>query len=182
MESGPPLLKVTDVRVDYAGVISVLKASRWRCPRAGWWRLLGATGRARRPCSRRSPACCPRGRRAHGGADRAGRPAPDGMRPPRWFAGGDPFMEGRRLFEHLTVEENLYTGAYLRAIAAASRPTSRRCMGTSRCCATAAAPGPATSRRASSRCWPSPRADGAPAAHAARRALARLAPLLVRRS
>ena len=52
--------------------------------------------------------------------------------------------EGRRLFPKLTVEENLYLGAYRRTaraqIAAQSRLSATRC---SRCCRSAAASSPA---------------------------------------
>ena len=64
-------------------------------------------------------------------------------------------MEGRHVFEHLTVEENLLTGAYTRRngqaitddldLVSTLLPAADR----------AARSRPGTSRAASSRCWPS---------------------------
>ena len=65
-------------------------------------------------------------------------------------------MEGRHVFEHLTVEENLLTGAYTRRN---GRAVKRRPRAGVRVLPAAAGPAgrraPATSRAASSRCSPS---------------------------
>ena len=64
-------------------------------------------------------------------------------------------MEGRRIFEDLTVEENLVAATF--ALTGARRAEELRSSSTSisRACANAGAAVPATFRAASSRCWPS---------------------------
>src|SRR5438132_12945862 len=113
MESGPPLLRITDVRVDYAGVISVLKGVSLAVPEGGMVALLGANGAGKTTLLKAISGVLP----AEGGALTAGRielagQRLDGMRPSEVVRRGvTQVMEGRRLFEHLTVEETLYTGA-----------------------------------------------------------------------
>ena len=60
--------------------------------------------------------------------------------------------EGRQLFAPLAVEDNLKLGAWTRA-AKSPTPSSRRSTRCSRCWPRCAAPPPARSRAASSRCW-----------------------------
>jgi len=64
-------------------------------------------------------------------------------------------MEGRHVFEHLTVEENLLTGAYTRRENAAARKDLDLVYTYFPVWWSAGASGPATSRAGSSRCWPS---------------------------
>jgi branched-chain amino acid transport system ATP-binding protein len=62
-------------------------------------------------------------------------------------------MEGRHCFGHLTIEENLLTGAFTRRDGARrSRATSRRSTAIFRASSNAARRSPAMSRAASSRC------------------------------
>ena len=63
-------------------------------------------------------------------------------------------MEGRHVFEHLTVEDNLLDrGLHAGATAGRSAPTSSWSTGTSRASRTDAGCGRDTCRAASSRCW-----------------------------
>ena len=66
-------------------------------------------------------------------------------------------MEGRHCFGHLTIEENLLTGAFTRRDGTRRDPraTSSWSTAISRACASAARRSPATPRAASSRCAPS---------------------------
>jgi branched-chain amino acid transport system ATP-binding protein len=64
-------------------------------------------------------------------------------------------MEGRRVFEHLTTEENLFAGAYTRRDGQVRRDLEMVYHYFPQLKAAAATSRPATSRGASSRCWPS---------------------------
>ncbi len=61
--------------------------------------------------------------------------------------------EGRRIFSRLTVEENLYMGAFLSMTSRSSSACWQRCTNCSRGCANGCTSEPAPCRAVSSRCW-----------------------------
>ena len=111
-----PVLKIEDVEAYYDGVIHVLKGVSLEVPEKGIVALLGANGAGKSTTLKAVSNLlrAERGEVAQGEIEFLGRsilrqdPA-DIVR-----LGIVQVMEGRRLFEHLTVEENLRAGAYSR--------------------------------------------------------------------
>lgn len=109
-----PVLRIEDVEVYYGGVIHVLKGVSLAVPEKGIVALLGANGAGKSTTLKAVSNLlrAERGEVARGTIEFRGRsvlkldPA-DIVR-----LGIVQVMEGRRLFEHLTVEENLRAGAY----------------------------------------------------------------------
>ena len=109
-----PLLRIEDVEVYYGGVIHVLKGVSLAVPEKGIVALLGANGAGKSTTLKAVSNLlrAERGEVARGTIEFLGRsvlkldPA-DIVR-----LGIVQVLEGRRLFEHLTVEENLRAGAY----------------------------------------------------------------------
>lgn len=109
-----PVLRIEDVEVYYGGVIHVLKGVSLAVPEKGIVALLGANGAGKSTTLKAVSNLlrAERGEVARGTIEFRGRsilkldPA-DIVR-----LGIVQVLEGRRLFEHLTVEENLRAGAY----------------------------------------------------------------------
>jgi branched-chain amino acid transport system ATP-binding protein len=131
MATTGPLLRVSGVRVVYDGVIGVLKGISLEVPDGGMVAILGANGAGKTTLVKAISGVLP----AEGGAITEGTIELAGQR----LDGQDPsavvrlgvtqVMEGRRLFEQLTVEENLRAGAYLRGDRAAIRADLERVYG-----------------------------------------------------
>ena len=111
-----PLLSVNNIEVVYDRVILVLKGVSLAAPRGAIVALLGANGAGKSTTLKAISNLL----RAERGEIVKGRIDYDGVRidgasPPELVRRGVvQVMEGRHCFEHLTVEENLLTGAYTR--------------------------------------------------------------------
>jgi branched-chain amino acid transport system ATP-binding protein len=112
-----PLLRVNNIEVIYDHVILVLKGVSLEVPAGGLVALLGANGAGKSTTLKAISNLlhAERGEITKGsiefdGARIDGRDAADLVR-----AGVVQVLEGRRVFEHLTVEENLFAGAYTHA-------------------------------------------------------------------
>ena len=114
--SRPPLLAVNNIEVIYDHVILVLKGVSLRVPEGGIIALLGANGAGKSTTLKAISGLLrtERGDVTKGGIEFQG--APIHRQPPDEIVrkGIVQVMEGRHVFEHLTVEENLLTGAYTR--------------------------------------------------------------------
>ena len=115
-ETSGPLLSVNNIEVIYDHVILVLKGVSLRVPEGGIVALLGANGAGKSTTLKAVSGLLrtERGDVTKGSIELQGasihREAPtDVVR-----RGVVQVMEGRHVFEHLTVEENLLTGAYTR--------------------------------------------------------------------
>jgi branched-chain amino acid transport system ATP-binding protein len=111
-----PLLKLDNIEVVYDRVILVLKGVSLEVPEGGIVALLGANGAGKSTTLKAISNIL----RAERGDVTSGRvefrgERIDGLNPDELVRMGIvQVMEGRRLFEHLTVEENLRAGAYAR--------------------------------------------------------------------
>jgi branched-chain amino acid transport system ATP-binding protein len=118
-----PLLAVNNIEVIYDHVVLVLKGVSLRVPEGGIVALLGANGAGKSTTLKAISGLLrtERGDVTKGAIEFEGAPvhrlAPDAV----VRRGIVQVMEGRHVFEHLTVEENLLTGAYTRRDGAASR-------------------------------------------------------------
>src|SRR5712691_173583 len=116
METAPPLLAVNNIEVIYNHVILVLKGVSLSVPERGIVALLGANGAGKTTSLKAISNLL----RAERGEVTKGSITFAGARIDRLDAadvvrrGLIQVMEGRHCFEHLTVEENLLTGAYTR--------------------------------------------------------------------
>jgi len=114
--AGPPLLSVNSIEVVYDHVILVLKGVSLSLPAGDVVTLLGANGAGKSTTLKAISNLL----RAERGEVTKGSISFDGERVDRLTAnelvrrGVIQVMEGRRCFQHLTVEENLLTGAYTR--------------------------------------------------------------------
>ncbi|HEX9646792.1 MAG TPA: ABC transporter ATP-binding protein [Alphaproteobacteria bacterium] len=112
----PPLLSVNSIEVVYDHVILVLKGVSLSLPAGDVVTLLGANGAGKSTTLKAISNLL----RAERGEVTKGSISFDGERVDRLTAnelvrrGVIQVMEGRRCFQHLTVEENLLTGAYTR--------------------------------------------------------------------
>jgi len=112
----PPVLLVNNIEVIYDHVILVLKGVSLDVPRGGIVALLGANGAGKSTTLKAISNLL----RAERGDVTKGSIEFDGERVDRLTPndlvrrGVIQVMEGRHCFEHLTVEENLLTGAYTR--------------------------------------------------------------------
>jgi branched-chain amino acid transport system ATP-binding protein len=110
------LLSVNNIEVIYDHVILVLKGVSLQVPEGGIVALLGANGAGKTTTLKAISGLLrtERGEVTKGGIELDGQPihrlSPDDV----VRRGIVQVMEGRRVFEHLTVEENLLTGAYTR--------------------------------------------------------------------
>jgi branched-chain amino acid transport system ATP-binding protein len=118
-----PLLAVNNIEVIYDHVILVLRGVSLRVPEGGIVALLGANGAGKSTTLKAISGLLrtERGDVTKGAIELAGeaihrREAGEIVR-----RGIVQVMEGRHVFEHLTVEENLLTGAYTRRENAAAR-------------------------------------------------------------
>jgi branched-chain amino acid transport system ATP-binding protein len=114
--SRPHLLAVNNIEVIYDHVILVLKGVSLRVPEGGIVALLGANGAGKSTTLKAISGLLrtERGDVTKGGIEFQGRPIH--RKPPDEVVreGIVQVMEGRHVFEHLTVEENLLAGAYTR--------------------------------------------------------------------
>jgi branched-chain amino acid transport system ATP-binding protein len=115
-EGARPLLTVNNIEVIYDHVILVLKGVSLAVPEGGVIALLGANGAGKSTTLKAISGLLrtERGEVTKGSIEFAGdvvhRRAPDEL----VRRGVVQVMEGRHVFEHLSVEENLLTGAYAR--------------------------------------------------------------------
>ena len=110
------LLEVNNIEVIYNHVILVLKGVSLNVPKGGIVALLGGNGAGKTTTLKAISGLLKsergditKGSVSYRGVDLAGRDPADLVR-----SGVIQVMEGRHCFEHLTVEENLLTGAYTR--------------------------------------------------------------------
>ncbi|MFQ5897810.1 MAG: ABC transporter ATP-binding protein [Candidatus Methylomirabilia bacterium] len=117
MTSAPaPLLKVNNIEVIYEHVILVLKGVSLQVPGGGIVALLGANGAGKSTTLKAISSLlrAERGEVTKGSIEFGGRRI-DAMDAARVVAlGVTQIMEGRRIFGHLTVEDDLLTGAHSR--------------------------------------------------------------------
>jgi branched-chain amino acid transport system ATP-binding protein len=114
--SSPSLLSVNNIEVIYDHVILVLKGVSLQVPEQGIVALLGANGAGKTTTLKAISNLlrAERGDITKGSIEFQGRRI-DSMTPSQLVQQGViQVMEGRHCFEHLTVEENLLTGAYTR--------------------------------------------------------------------
>ncbi len=111
-----PLLSVNNIEVVYDHVILVLKGVSLQVPKGGIVTLLGANGAGKTTTLKAISTLLgsERGEVTKGSVTLAGEPVHH-LTPTQLVRRGVvQVMEGRHCFEHLTVEENLLTGAYTR--------------------------------------------------------------------
>jgi branched-chain amino acid transport system ATP-binding protein len=115
-EREPPLLAVNNIEVIYDHVILVLKGVSLTVPRGGLVALLGANGAGKSTTLKAISTLLrvERGEVTKGSVEFEGQPIHHADPASLVRRGIVQVMEGRRVFEHLTVEENLLTGAYTR--------------------------------------------------------------------
>jgi len=113
--AAPIALSVNNIEVIYDHVILVLRGVSLQVPKGRIVALLGANGAARRRRSRRfESAVAERGDVTKGTIEFEGKRV-DKLTPNELVRRGVcQVMEGRHCFAHLTVEENLLTGAFTR--------------------------------------------------------------------
>ena len=117
MGSNGALLTVNNIEVIYDHVILVLKGVSLEVPEEGIVALLGANGAGKSTTLKAISNLlgAERGDVTKGSIEYRGERV-DKLTPPELVKRGvTQVMEGRRCFEHLTVEENLLTGAYTRS-------------------------------------------------------------------
>ena len=115
-ETARPLLTVNNIEVIYDHVILVLKGVSLEVPEGGIVALLGANGAGKTTTLKAISNLlhAERGEVTKGSIEVSGERV-DSMSPNELVKRGViQVMEGRHCFEHLTVEENLLTGAYTR--------------------------------------------------------------------
>ena len=116
-ETGNPLLSINNIEVIYDHVILVLKGVSLQVPEGGIVALLGANGAGKSTTLKAISNLlrAERGDVTKGNIEYKGERI-DMLTPADLVKKGViQVMEGRHCFEHLTVEENLMTGAYTRA-------------------------------------------------------------------
>src|SRR3989441_755109 len=111
-----PLLSVNNIEVIYDHVILVLKGVSLRVPAGGIVALLGANGAGKSTTLKAISGLLrtERGDVTKGTIEWEGQPIHRKDPAEVVTRGIVQVMEGRRVFEHLTVEENLLTGGYTR--------------------------------------------------------------------
>ncbi len=117
MTNGGPLLTVNNIEVIYGHVILVLKGVSLNVPEGGIVALLGANGAGKTTTLKAISNLLQseRGEVTKGSIEYQGGRV-DKLSPSQLVKRGViQVMEGRHCFEHLSVEENLLTGAYTRS-------------------------------------------------------------------
>ena len=116
-----PLLAVSNIEVIYDHVILVFKGVSLRVPEGGIVALLGANGAGKSTTLKAISGLLrtERGEVTKGSIELRGRPIQHRDPSEVVQQGVVQVMEGRHVFEHLTVEENLLTGGYTRRSAEA---------------------------------------------------------------
>ena len=111
-----PLLSVNNIEVIYDHVILVLKGVSLQVPEGGIVALLGANGAGKSTTLKAISGLLrtERGDVTKGAIEFQGQSVHDKNPSEIVRRGVVQVMEGRHVFEHLTVEENLLTGAYTR--------------------------------------------------------------------
>jgi branched-chain amino acid transport system ATP-binding protein len=111
-----PLLAVSNIEVIYDHVILVLKGVSLRIPEEGVVALLGANGAGKSTTLKAISGLLrtERGEVTKGSIELMGEPIHRSGPSEVVRRGVVQVMEGRHVFEHLTVEENLLAGAYTR--------------------------------------------------------------------
>ena len=109
-------LEVNNIEVIYNHVILVLKGVSLAVPKGGITALLGGNGAGKTTTLKSISGllASERGEITKGAIQYNGAPTADMDPADLVRSGGVQVMEGRHCFEHLTVEENLLTGAYTR--------------------------------------------------------------------
>ena len=115
------LLEVNNIEVIYNHVILVLKGVSLRVPKGGITALLGGNGAGKTTTLKAVSNLLhsERGEVTKGSITYRGTPVQDSDPADLVRQGVIQVMEGRHCFEHLTVEENLLTGAYTRGVSGA---------------------------------------------------------------
>jgi branched-chain amino acid transport system ATP-binding protein len=115
-DNGRSLLTVNNIEVIYDHVILVLKGVSLHVPEGGIVALLGANGAGKSTTLKAISGLLrtERGEVTKGVVEFMGRPIQRRSASDIVTSGVVQVMEGRHVFEHLTVEENLLTGAYTR--------------------------------------------------------------------
>jgi len=110
-----PMLSVNNIEVIYDHVILVLKGVSLRVPEEGIVALLGANGAGKSTTLKAISGLLrtERGEVTKGGVELSGEPIHRREASEVVRRGIVQVMEGRHVFEHLTVEENLLTGGYI---------------------------------------------------------------------
>ena len=149
---------VNNIEVVYNKAVQVLRGLSLAVPRGQIVALLGSNGAGKSTTLKAISGLLAledgeMQRRPHPLRRRA--PSPRSRRTQLVRRGLFHVMEGRRVFEDLTVEENLVAATYALTGRARRRATSTSSTPTSRACTSGARAWPATSPAASSRCWPS---------------------------
>jgi len=127
-ETARPLLSVNNIEVIYDHVILVLRGVSLRVPEGGMVALLGANGAGKSTTLKAISGLLrtERGEVTKGSIELQGK-AIHHRGPTDIVTGGVvQVMEGRHVFEHLTVEENLLTGAYTRRESRSLKPDLER--------------------------------------------------------
>ncbi|WP_259781604.1 ABC transporter ATP-binding protein [Aestuariispira ectoiniformans] len=111
-----PLLTVNNIEVIYDHVILVLKGVSLEVPEGGIVALLGANGAGKSTTLKAISGLlkAERGEVTKGSVELSGQPVHELGATEVVRKGCVQVMEGRHCFEHLTIEENLLTGAYSR--------------------------------------------------------------------
>jgi len=111
------LLEVNNIEVIYNHVILVLKGVSLNVPKGGITALLGGNGAGKTTTLKAISGllASERGEVTKGSIKYRGDPIQDRDPAETVKSGVVQVMEGRHCFEHLTVEENLLTGAYTRS-------------------------------------------------------------------
>jgi len=111
-----PLLKVNNIEVIYEHIILVLKGVSLEVPNGGIISLLGANGAGKTTTLKAisNLVKAERGEVTKGTVEFEGKRIDKMYAPAVVKMGLIQIMEGRRTFEHLSVEDDLLTGAYTR--------------------------------------------------------------------
>jgi branched-chain amino acid transport system ATP-binding protein len=152
-----PLLAVSNIEVIYDHVILVLKGVSLRVPEGGIVALLGANGAGKSTTLKAISGLLrtERGEVTKGSIELRGRPIQHRDPSEVVQQGVVQVMEGRHVFEHLTVEENLLTGGYTQRNAEALKRDLDLVYTYFPGSPSGGPPRPGIFRAVSSRCWPS---------------------------